>query len=233
MLQIDQLNETSLLITFGHSINATTLDTIQRFCYQLSRTCPLGLFKEVLPSYNTVMIEYHIDRINFDQLHHMIHQSYLAAKQLNHSQTTANLVELPVYYAGPDLERIANRAKLTIEQVIQHHSTTLYRVYAIGFSPGFPYLGDVAQAIATPRLTTPRKQVAAGSVGIADNQTGIYPHTSPGGWNIVGFCPQPLLDQAYQCLLKVGDQVKFNAINRDEYLQLGGQLSDKLGGDWR
>ncbi len=224
MLQIDQLNETSLLITFGDSFNAATLDEIALFCHQLNTRCPASLLREVLPSYNTVMIEYQISRITFDQLHHIIHQSYLASKRLNTKQSLASLIELPVFYAGPDLKRIAKGAKLSVEQVIKYHSEKLYRVYAIGFSPGFPYLGDVDKRIATPRLTSPRKQVAAGSVGIADNQTGIYPNASPGGWNILGFCPQALLDENYQCRLKVGDQVKFAPINQEKFVQLGGQL---------
>ncbi|MCE2570157.1 5-oxoprolinase subunit PxpB [Motilimonas eburnea] len=228
MLAIHPLNETSLLVTFGDQFDNATLDLIGLFCHQLKSRCPARLLKEVLPSYNTVMIEYHIDRISFDQLHQLIHQSYLSIVQLSPSQSETRLVELPVFYMGPDLARIANHANMSVEQVIQCHSDTLYRVYAIGFSPGFPYLGEVDPRIATPRLTSPRKQVAAGSVGIADNQTGIYPNASPGGWNILGLCPHALLDNDYQCRLQVGDQVRFVPIAQDEFLHLGGQLGEEF-----
>jgi inhibitor of KinA len=129
---------------------------------------------------------------------------------------------IPVWYggsAGPDLGDVAKRAALMPEQVAALHASVLYRVYMLGFSPGFPYLGTVPDRIATPRLPTPRKQVAAGSVGIAGTQTGIYPHAGPGGWRIIGRTPVPLfsLTRPGPFLLAPGDQVQFVPIGETEF----------------
>ena len=141
----------------------------------------------------------------------------------------ANIVELPVYYSnesGPDLSVIAQRAQLTVEQVIELHQAQEYRVYAIGFAPGFAYLGEVDERIAAPRLSTPRMKVPKGAVAIADRQTAVYPSVSPGGWNIIGLCPVDMFDaKAIPTMpVNVGDRVKFKAISKDEYIALGGAL---------
>jgi len=124
-----------------------------------------------------------------------------------------------------DLESLSKHSNLTAEDVIRIHSSKTYRVYAIGFSPGFPYLGFVDERIACPRLNTPRIQIPEGSVGIAEKQTGIYPTGSPGGWNIIGSCPRPLFKPQHRdaetlCTLRVGDQVTFQPITKHEYLAL-------------
>jgi KipI family sensor histidine kinase inhibitor len=99
-------------------------------------------------------------------------------------------------------------------------------VYAIGFAPGFAYLGEVDKRIAAARLATPRQKVPRGAVGIADRQTAVYPAVSPGGWNLIGLCPQRMFDPVARPTMPVavGDRVKFDAISRDEFLALGGEL---------
>ncbi|MDX1733979.1 MAG: carboxyltransferase domain-containing protein, partial [Halioglobus sp.] len=101
-----------------------------------------------------------------------------------------------------------------------------YRVYAIGFAPGFAYMGEVDERIARPRLATPRSAVPAGAVAIADRQTAVYPAVSPGGWNLIGLCPTPMFDPAAEppMPVAVGDSVRFRPIDRQEYLSLGGAL---------
>jgi len=142
----------------------------------------------------------------------------------------AMIVELPVYYSdesGPDLSVIAQRAQLTVEQVIELHQAQEYRVYAIGFAPGFAYLGEVDQRISAPRLSTPRMKVPKGAVAIADRQTAVYPSVSPGGWNIIGLCPIDMFAATVSPTMpvNVGDKVKFKAISKDEFLSLGGELA--------
>ena len=134
-------------------------------------------------------------------------------------------VTLPVFYdpaVAPDLEAVAAEAHLTAEEVITLHASVAYRVYMLGFMPGFPYLGLVPRRIAVPRLATPRTWVPAGSVGIAGNQTGIYPRDSPGGWRIIGRTPVQVCDlsKPQPFLLEPGDQVRFVAIDRNEYDEL-------------
>jgi KipI family sensor histidine kinase inhibitor len=138
-------------------------------------------------------------------------------------------VELPVYYSeesGPDLVRLATATGLTVEQVIELHHQQEYRAYAIGFAPGFAYLGQVNERIALPRLETPRPFVPAGAVAIADRQTAVYPAVSPGGWNLIGLCPTPMFDPATDPIMPatVGDTVVFRPITREAFLNLGGNL---------
>jgi len=144
---------------------------------------------------------------------------------------TARRIELPVYYSaesGPDLQRIAAHNHLSIEQIIALHQQTEYRAYAMGFAPGFAYLGELDPRIATPRLATPRKRIPRGAVAIADRQTAVYPAQSPGGWNLIGLCPTALFDTNRQpcTLIQVGDNIRFKAISREQFIQLGGSQSD-------
>ena len=121
---------------------------------------------------------------------------------------------------------MADCCRVSVDELIDLHTGTTYHAYANGFAPGFCYLGEIPEKIATPRLATPRRQVPAGSVAIADRQTAIYPIASPGGWNLLGRCPTPLFDRrsAPPATINVGDRVRFKAIEREEYLALGGGL---------
>jgi KipI family sensor histidine kinase inhibitor len=130
-------------------------------------------------------------------------------------------VEIPVVYGdefGPDLKRVAGYHKITPQDVVRLHTQPVYQVYMIGFMPGYPYMGEVVDALATPRRDTPRIHVPQGSVGIAQKQTGIYPVTSPGGWQIIGRTPTRLFDPQKNppSFLEMGDRVKFYAITAKE-----------------
>jgi inhibitor of KinA len=126
-----------------------------------------------------------------------------------------------VYYNGEDLDYIARLHQITTAEVIQLHTVVTYRVFMTGFLPGFAYMGTVNEKIITPRKEKPRLQVAAGSVGIAGAQTGIYPFASPGGWQLVGTTPLRLFNKEKEspCLLKAGDRVQFVSITKKEFEQ--------------
>jgi KipI family sensor histidine kinase inhibitor len=132
------------------------------------------------------------------------------------------------------LDAVAERAVLTAEQVIELHQSGEYKVYAIGFAPGFAYLGELDQRLATPRLQSPRAKVPKGAVAIADRQTAVYPAVSPGGWNILGVCPTPLFTPEQAATagefmpFVVGDTVRFQSVSRAEFLALGGHLPQEL-----
>lgn len=128
-------------------------------------------------------------------------------------------IQLPVYYHGDDLERLTELHKLTTDEVIRIHTEKPYRVFMIGFLPGFAYMGSVDERIATPRHPTPRIAVEPGSVGIAGFQTGIYPLASPGGWQIIGRTPRKIFNvhQPKPCLFKAGDLVQFFSIDRSTF----------------
>jgi inhibitor of KinA len=139
-----------------------------------------------------------------------------------HEPADENLFEIPVCYApefGLDLERVAAHTQLAPDEIVALHTAPDYRVAAIGFMPGFPYLAGLSPRLETPRLETPRVQVPAGSVGIAQRQTGIYPAESPGGWNIIGRTRLPLFDPsaASPSLLHAGDRVRFQPVTRAEF----------------
>ncbi len=187
---------------------------------------------DLVPSYASIMVMFDL----LDNDHHQIRRKL---RTLLHDLSTdsehikvdsTKVVELPVYYAqesGPDLTVIAKRANLSAEDVIDIHQAQEYLVYAIGFAPGFAYLGEVDERIAAPRLSSPRLKVPKGAVAIADRQTAVYPNVSPGGWNIIGLCPVDMFDANANPIMpvKVGDKVKFKAISKAEFITLGGVLS--------
>lgn len=137
--------------------------------------------------------------------------------------------EIPVWYdasVGPELPVLAARSGLSEAEVIRLHSAREYPVFALGFAPGFGFMGLVDERLASPRLSTPRKRVAAGSVGIAERQTAAYPAVSPGGWNLIGRTPVRLFDRERQgySLLQPGDRVRFVPVSRSEFMALGGDV---------
>jgi inhibitor of KinA len=134
-------------------------------------------------------------------------------------------VEIPVCYGGdfgPDLREVAASRGLSPEQVIELHTSTSYLVYFLGFVPGFAYLGELPEALVTPRLGSPRKKVPAGSVGIAGNQTGVYPFETPGGWRLLGRTPLAMFraDREHLSVLSIGDRVRFVPILRELFEEL-------------
>jgi inhibitor of KinA len=142
------------------------------------------------------------------------------------TKSAAREIVVPVCYDGEfavDIAEVAKRAKLSIEKVVELHSSAEYRVVCVGFTPGFPYLSGLPRELATPRRATPRTQVPAGAVAIGGTQTGIYPQASPGGWNIIGRTPMRLFDSANDppALLQAGDAVRFRRVNRKEFSALG------------
>lgn len=182
---------------------------------------------DLVPSYASLLVIFDLDRSD----PFAVRQKLRAAlEHLDAADAGAGeLVTLPVYYSlesGPDLETIAERGKISVDEVIDIHQQQEYRVYAIGFAPGFAYLGEVDQRIAAPRLATPRQKVPRGAVAIADRQTAVYPAVSPGGWNLIGLCPTRMFDPAAEPSMpvKVGDRIRFEAIDRAEFLDRGGEL---------
>lgn len=149
--------------------------------------------------------------LDFSPLITQLEQSWLALKTSNIETRT---IEIPVIYGGElgaDLLEVATFHRTTPEHIIEMHTSPIYTVYMIGFQPGFPYLGGLPESLHTPRRATPRTQVPAGSVGIGGSQTGIYPFSSPGGWQLIGHTALSLFDKNNDqpTLLRAGDNVKF------------------------
>lgn len=170
--------------------------------------------RDVVPTYNAVTV--HFDPLAIDRLVLNAELERLAAATPVAADTDPRTVEIPVTYggpAGPDLSAVAEFAKCSEAEVVRLHTDVRYRVYMLGFLPGFAYMGSVPRQIAMPRLDTPRVRVAAGSIGIAGEQTGIYPCDTPGGWRIIGRTSSKVFDaeRAEPSLLKAGDYVTFVA----------------------
>jgi KipI family sensor histidine kinase inhibitor len=185
---------------------------------------------DMVPSYASVLILYDPLRSDRRDIARRVRTAMRAPRAAGSALTSGRNVVLPVYYApesGADLQALATRAGLSTRQVIDLHAGAQYRVYAIGFAPGFAYLGQVDERIAAPRLPTPRARVPRGSVAIADRQTAVYPAESPGGWNLIGLCPVPMFERGAQpCMpVSVGDAVRFEPITRERFLELGGSLA--------
>lgn len=185
--------------------------------------------RDVVPAYLSLLLVFEPEHFAFEPLCRELTALSHRLLQQQAPELAGKKIQLPVYYgkdSGPDLAAIATQQGLSQKRVIELHSSTAYLVYAIGFSPGFAYLGFVPPELQRPRLGTPRQLVQKGSVGIADRQTAVYPASSPGGWNIIGNCPQPLFDLTSTPLMPVavGDQVQFVPIERAEFIRLGGQL---------
>lgn len=204
---------------FGNGIDPGINSKIRAMAHRLGEDLPLGV-DEIIPTYCSLILIYDPMITAPDTL---IPQLVLLNANLdNHGHVEPDIVELPVCYhasLGPDLAHVARVNDLTPEAVVKIHTTDLYPIYMIGFTPGFPYLGGLSEKIHTPRLSSPRTRVPAGSVGIANNQTGIYPIESPGGWQLIGQCPIKLFDPLGEnpILLKAGDVLKFTAISLDEF----------------
>jgi KipI family sensor histidine kinase inhibitor len=168
--------------------------------------------------------------IDFDPLsatHHELETLVLSlsSKPAIPEVMTTDAIEIPVCYDpefAPDLVNVAQHLGLSPQQVATLHAAGEYRVYFLGFSPGFAYLGGVSQALQVPRLATPRIHVRAGSVGLAGEQTGIYPSDSPGGWQLIGRTPHRMFDPSQNpaSRLRPGDRVRFRPIGRMEFEQL-------------
>lgn len=187
---------------------------------------------EVVPSYTTVLVQVDITRLSLPEARTRLTQALLGLEPLGTEAGT--LHEIPVWYdvsVGPELPRVAERLGTGIDEVIQRHTARDYRVFALGFAPGYGFMGLIEEAMATPRLKTPRQKVAAGSVGIADRQTAIYPAPSPGGWNLLGRTAVKLFDRKREgyTLFRPGDRVRFVSIDRKAFIAQGGDTTPQPG----
>lgn len=225
-LQIEVAGENALIIYFGDKTSPEVSARVQQAVTILQDELGDKLI-DMVPSYASLLVIYNL--MVCDHLEIRQRMGQLLSGLGNAASSEGKVVTLPAYYStesGPDLADLAERAKLSIEEVIQLHSEAEYRVYAIGFAPGFAYLGEVDPRIAAPRLSTPRQKVPRGAVAIADRQTAVYPAVSPGGWNLIGLCPTRMFDPAAEPTMpvQVGDRITFRPIDRAEFLALGGEL---------
>ena len=226
---IHSAGENSLIVYLGDSTSPLVSARVQLTAQKITHALGDALI-DLVPSYASLLVIYDPLQTDHFHVHQAIRSVLHALDDAGDSVTQGNRITLPVYYSaesGEDLLTLAASRGLTPEEVIRIHCEQDYRVYAIGFAPGFAYLGEVDERIAAPRLSTPRQRVPRGAVAIADRQTAVYPAVSPGGWNLIGLCPLRMFDPDSDPTMPVavGDIVCFEAVDRDQFFALGGELS--------
>ena len=211
-----------LLIEYGNAIDPAVNQKVRSMAIVVQNNMPGGVI-EIIPTYRSILIYY-------DPL--ITKPSLLKETLIDLESGLSEIiipppmvVEIPVCYGGeygPDIEHVAQSHNLTIEEVMHLHSEPEYLIYMVGFTPGFPFLGGLPEVLHTPRLETPRTLVPEGSVGIAKNQTGVYPIASPGGWQLIGRTPLKLFlpEQENPILYQAGDRIRFKPISTNEYHEL-------------
>jgi inhibitor of KinA len=225
--QVFPLGDSAITIDFGNRIDGAVNDRVIDLFKKLQKN-PLPGMIEMVPAFSSLTLYYDIALIRkkktsgntaFEQIKDLLEE--LITLPFTNEQQTARLMRIPVCYEkemAPDMEEMCVYSGLTAEEIITIHTGRQYRVFMLGFLPGFAYMGPVDDRINMPRKTRPRS-IAAGSVGIAGLQTGIYPLASPGGWQIIGRTPLQLFNKKEEecTLLKAGDRVEFYSISREEF----------------
>ncbi len=213
------MGDLAISVEFPQEISPDISKQIRAFNIALKNR-RIGGILETVPTYCSVLIHYKPEIISYGDL--LAELQGILAQSSEITLPPSSVVEIPVLYGGdygPDLDFVASYNNISPETVVKIHSSGEYLIYMLGFTPGFPYLGGMDERIATPRLESPRVKIPRGSVGIAGNQTGVYPVSSPGGWQLIGQTPILLYDveSTMPILLEAGQYVKFKPINEKEF----------------
>ena len=228
------LGDHAVVIQLGSSIQQETHELVKTVTNLLEIQTPDWLV-ELIPAFTTVTVYYDPIKIIESQKAFQNTLPYtVVCSEIEHTlsqmtlgeHTESRIVDIPVCYGGefgPDLDEVANYHQVSPEEIIHKHTNGDYLVYMIGFAPGFPYIGGMSPEIATPRRESPRLKIPAGTVGIAGEQTGVYPIETPGGWQLIGRTPLKLFtpdSDDSPSLLKAGDRIRFSPISLEEYKAL-------------
>lgn len=218
----------AVCVEFGNEISPVINKKIRAFKIAVEKSGIKGIV-ETVPTYRSLLVHYQPEVIGFQELTQQFEALMDSLSNIQIPPPT--VIEIPVLYGGemgPDLENVAAHNGKTAEEVIQIHTSEDYLIYMLGFIAGFPYLGGMSKEIATPRLKSPRVKIDGGSVGIAGEQTGVYPVDSPGGWQLIGRTPLKLYDADREkpVLLEAGQYIRFRSIDEEEYVRIERQVAD-------
>lgn len=218
----------AVCVEFGNEISPEINRKIRAFKIAVEKEGIEGIV-ETVPTYRSLLVVYKPEVIRFKELTEKFEVIMGAMDTIQIPPPT--VIEIPVLYGGemgPDIENVASHNGKTVEEVIKIHTSEEYLIYMLGFIAGFPYLGGMSKEIATPRLKSPRVKIEGGSVGIAGEQTGVYPVASPGGWQLIGRTPLKLYDSEREkpVLLEAGQYIKFRSVTEDEYKKIEKQVED-------
>jgi len=222
------LGKSAILIEWPPEMNELILKDVLLFYNRIQLSKKEGIV-ETIQSINSLTIIYDFELINFDELNLWLKRIYPEIKNTSYTQKN-HLWKIPVCYDttfGLDLSEISVKNKLSIQEIIRLHTGTAYRIYSIGFLPGFLYLGGLEKQLHINRKSKPRLEVPKGAVGIGGVQTGIYPKSSPGGWQILGNTPINFFDisKSIPCFAKPGDKIQFIAISYQEHVHIQEQVT--------
>ncbi|WP_046174755.1 5-oxoprolinase subunit PxpB [Domibacillus indicus] len=230
-IHIKPLGESAVTVQFGTEINSFINKKVKALATKLQNDSFSG-FIECTPAFSSVTVFFdpfvvkqaygEKEKTSFQIVRAILER--MLKTFVEEKESTPQIVEIPVCYGGdfgPDLDFVAEHNGLSADEVIRLHASAQYPVYMIGFAPGFPYLGGLSEKINAPRRPSPRTSIPAGSVGIAGSQTGVYPISTPGGWQLIGRTPMALFrpDRDQPSVLSAGDIVKFAPITKEEYEQ--------------
>ncbi len=220
--------DSSVCVEFGNEISPDINRKIRAFKIAVEKSGIPGIV-ETVPTYRSLLVHYKPEVIGFKAITEKFKS--LMGTLDNIEIPPPTVIEIPVLYGGemgPDIENVASHNGKTVEEVIKIHTSQEYLIYMIGFIAGFPYLGGMSKEIATPRLKEPRVKIDGGSVGIAGEQTGIYPLDSPGGWQLIGRTPLKLYDAEREkpVLLEAGQYIKFRSISQKEFDETAKAVED-------
>jgi KipI family sensor histidine kinase inhibitor len=225
--KIRPMGERGILIEFAPEIDEKLLEKLLFYKNKIEKLYN-EVTVEVINTYNSLLINY---MFSIEDVYDDISRLRKLFKEAKIGKLNGReIVYLPVCYQeefGWDLELIAKEKNVTKKEIIQLHTTPIYTVYFIGFLPGFLYLGGLDKKLRISRKNQPRMEIEKGAVGIGENQTGIYPKSSPGGWQILGNCPVNLFDKNSNppCEISAGDKVKFYSVSKDEFEDVSEQIS--------
>ena len=220
--------DSSVCVEFGNEISPDINRKIRAFKIAVEKSGIPGIV-ETVPTYRSLLVHYKPEVIGYKAITEKFKS--LMGTLDNIEIPPPTVIEIPVLYGGemgPDIENVASHNGKTVEEVIKIHTSQEYLIYMIGFIAGFPYLGGMSKEIATPRLKEPRVKIDGGSVGIAGEQTGIYPLDSPGGWQLIGRTPFKLYDAEREkpLLLEAGQYIKFRSISQKEFDETAKAVED-------
>jgi len=215
-----------LLVEYGDRIDPDINNKVRSMAIVMEKESPKGAL-ETIPTYRSLLIIYDPAITNPSKLGKDILALEERLSQIK--IPPPDTVEIPVCYGGefgPDIQFVAEHNSITADDIVRIHSGAEYQIYMIGFTPGFPFLGGLPKVLHTPRLETPRSFVPEGSVGIANNQTGIYPLASPGGWQVIGRTPIRLFapKRSNPFIYKAGDRIRFKPISEEDYTRLAREV---------
>jgi inhibitor of KinA len=212
-------SDQSLLVYFGQQITLSAHQRVRKLLGLLERE-PIAGVRNLNPAYCSILVSFDALRLNHAGVEEILrgYIDRLDAMQI----PTGRELQLPTCYGGefgPDLDEVANLHGMTPAHAVELHASVAYIVYFLGFVPGFAYLGELPEALATPRLNSPRRSTRPGSVGIAGNQTGVYPFATPGGWRLIGRTPLSMFraDREAMSFLSIGDRVRFTPISAAQF----------------